>query len=235
MPSPAMIVAAIALFVALGGVGYAAVTIPRNSVSSESIRDGAVRKADIRANAVDGGKVAANALTGADIRESSLGPVPSAVGLKSLPLVRATPTSGADAAAARAAAPPITLLTRGQLSIYAKCMKDVALNVVRAEVFVRTAADGAIATGGVTLDGGDGSLFLNVATPELDRRIDQETAGLNLANLSTLGSVSAVAADGTSLRALTHVAAKNGTLAGPAGQGLYGAGDVCLFGGFVSG
>ena len=230
-----MMVALAALFIALGGAGYAAVTLPRNSVSTDTIRDGAVRKAKIRANAVDGSKIASNAVTGDDILESSLGPVPSAAGLKTLSLVRSTPTLGADEASARAAAPEIPLFAKGQLTLYGKCFKNNGLNQVRAEVFVRSSVDGAIATGNVILEGGDGTAFLNVATPELERRVDVELANANFANVSTLQSVSAVSPDGTSLRILTHLAAKNGVLAGPAGQGIYGNGDVCLFGGFVAG
>lgn len=234
-PSPALVISIVALFIALGGVGYAAVTLPRNSVSTDSIRDGAVRKVKIRANAIDSSKIASNAVTGADVLESSLGPVPSVSGLKTLALVKSAPTAGADEASARAAAPEIPLFAKGQLTLYGKCFKNTGANQVRAEVFIRSTVDGAIATGNVILEGGDGSTFLNVATPELERRVDVELANANFANVSTLQSVSAVSPDGTSLRILTHLAAKNGVLAGPAGQGIYGNGDVCLFGGFVAG
>ena len=41
-PSPALVVACVSLVVALGGVSYAAVTLPKNSVGSRQIRKGAV-------------------------------------------------------------------------------------------------------------------------------------------------------------------------------------------------
>jgi hypothetical protein len=41
-PSPAMVVACLALVVALGGTGYAAVSLPRNSVGTDQLRAGAV-------------------------------------------------------------------------------------------------------------------------------------------------------------------------------------------------
>ena len=41
-PSPAMIVALAALFVALGGTSYAAFSLPKNSVGSAQIKRGAV-------------------------------------------------------------------------------------------------------------------------------------------------------------------------------------------------
>jgi hypothetical protein len=47
-PSPALIVALLALFVALAGTGYAAFKLPRNSVGSRQIRTGAVQSSDVR-------------------------------------------------------------------------------------------------------------------------------------------------------------------------------------------
>ena len=46
-PSPAMIVALAALFVALGGTSYAAFSLPKNSVGSAQIKRGAVTKTKI--------------------------------------------------------------------------------------------------------------------------------------------------------------------------------------------
>ena len=57
-----MVVACIALVVALGGTGYAAIKLPRNSVGNKQLR----------ANAVTGGKVRNGALTAKDFRASSL-------------------------------------------------------------------------------------------------------------------------------------------------------------------
>ena len=56
--SYANVVATLALFLAIGGVGYAATRLPKNSVGTRQIRNGAV--------------------TGAKIKLSSLGTVPSA-------------------------------------------------------------------------------------------------------------------------------------------------------------
>jgi hypothetical protein len=47
-PSPTLLVALLALFVALAGTGYAAFKLPRNSVGSRQIRTGAVRSSDVR-------------------------------------------------------------------------------------------------------------------------------------------------------------------------------------------
>ena len=71
-PSPALVVACVALFVALGGTGYAALQLPRNSVGSKQIRKGAVKNSEIARNAVTGAKVRPRSLTASDFRASSL-------------------------------------------------------------------------------------------------------------------------------------------------------------------
>ena len=41
-PSPSMVVALMALFVALGGTSYAALKLPKNSVGNRQLKTGAV-------------------------------------------------------------------------------------------------------------------------------------------------------------------------------------------------
>ena len=77
-PSPAMVVAFIALFVAIGGSSYAVTRLPAKSVGAKQIRTGAVRTVHIAQNAVTGAKIKNASITGADIKMSSLGGVPSA-------------------------------------------------------------------------------------------------------------------------------------------------------------
>src|SRR4051812_19663682 len=67
-PSPAMAVALLSLVVAMGGTGYAAINLPKNSVGTKQIKR----------NAVVSSKVKKDTLTGADVNESRLGPVPTA-------------------------------------------------------------------------------------------------------------------------------------------------------------
>jgi hypothetical protein len=47
-PAPATVISVIALFVALGGTGYAAVTLPRNSVGPKQLRKNAVTSAKVK-------------------------------------------------------------------------------------------------------------------------------------------------------------------------------------------
>ena len=75
-PSPAMIVALIALFAALSGSAYAA--LGKNTVGSKQLKAKAVTTGKLANNAVNGTKVAKGSLTGEDINVGALGTVPSA-------------------------------------------------------------------------------------------------------------------------------------------------------------
>ena len=76
-PSPAMIVALIALFVAMGGSSYAAVKISardinRGAVGTRAIADNSVRSGDIHNATVSGIDVKDDSLTNADIDNTNL-------------------------------------------------------------------------------------------------------------------------------------------------------------------
>ncbi|MGH3131916.1 MAG: hypothetical protein ACRDNX_13965, partial [Gaiellaceae bacterium] len=47
-PSPAMVIACLALLLALGGTGYAATNLPRNSVTSITVKDFSLLAKDFR-------------------------------------------------------------------------------------------------------------------------------------------------------------------------------------------
>jgi hypothetical protein len=105
LPSPALVIACVALFVSLGGVSYGLATgsvdsreIKNNSVRSADIRNNDLRSKDVRNNTlrtfdirnnevrgfdirnstIQGRDVAFDTLTGTDISEASLAKVPSA-------------------------------------------------------------------------------------------------------------------------------------------------------------
>ena len=76
-PSPAMIVALLALFVALGGSSYAAVKIgardiQRGAVGTRAIANNSIRSGDIRNATVSGADVKDDSLTNADIDNANL-------------------------------------------------------------------------------------------------------------------------------------------------------------------
>jgi hypothetical protein len=94
-PSPATVLASIALFVSLGGVSYGVATgsidsreiknntvrskdIRNNQVASRDIRNNSVRGRDVRNSSLTGSDVKNDSLRGSDILETSLGLVPSA-------------------------------------------------------------------------------------------------------------------------------------------------------------
>ena len=77
-PSPALVISLIALFVALGGTGYAALSLPKNSVGTKQLKKNAVTGSKIKKNAVTSSKVKDHSLTGADINLGALGSVLSA-------------------------------------------------------------------------------------------------------------------------------------------------------------
>ena len=105
LPSPALVISCVALFVSLGGVSYGLAKgsidsreIKNNTVRSGDVRNNTLRSKDVRNNTlrtfdirnnevrgfdirnstVQGRDVAFNTLTGNDVSESSLGKVPSA-------------------------------------------------------------------------------------------------------------------------------------------------------------
>lgn len=71
-PSPAMIVAMIALVVALGGTSYAATKLSKNSVGVKQIKRNAVTSSKIKANSVTSSKVKDHALLARDFQAGSL-------------------------------------------------------------------------------------------------------------------------------------------------------------------
>jgi hypothetical protein len=77
-PTPSMVVALLALFVALGGGAYAAIKLPPNSVGSRQLKTSAVTRGKLAKNAVTGAKVKNGSLTGADLNVAGLPKVPSA-------------------------------------------------------------------------------------------------------------------------------------------------------------
>jgi hypothetical protein len=129
-PSPAMVVAVIALILALTGTAFAA--LGKNTVGSRQLKSKSITTGKIANNAVNGAKVANGSLSGSDINIAALGTVPSA-------------TSAASAANANtvgghaAACPANTILIRGV------CF-DAAANPVANTL--KEAADACAAKGG---------------------------------------------------------------------------------------
>jgi hypothetical protein len=71
-PSPAMLVALMALVVSLGGNSYAAVTLAKNSVTSRAIKDGEVKRVDLAKGAVGTRQVGDGSLLAGDFKAGQL-------------------------------------------------------------------------------------------------------------------------------------------------------------------
>jgi hypothetical protein len=95
-PSPATVIASIALFVSLSGVSYGVATgfidsreiknnevrsldIRNNEIRTRDLRNNEVRGLDIRNSTVQSRDIAINAVTGEDVKEDTLQKVPSAL------------------------------------------------------------------------------------------------------------------------------------------------------------
>lgn len=82
-PSPAMIVAIVALFVAMGGTVYAASTIngkaiKKNSLPGNRVKASSLPGSKIKKKSIAGNRLKNDTITGAKVSEESLGKVPSA-------------------------------------------------------------------------------------------------------------------------------------------------------------
>lgn len=93
-PSPALVVATLALFVALGGTSYAAIALPRDSVGTIQLKAGAVTSPKVRdgsLSAIDLSPAARRALMGRAGAQGPAGPKgdPGADGISGYEIVEA--------------------------------------------------------------------------------------------------------------------------------------------------
>lgn len=70
-PSPAMVVAILALCLAVGGTAFAAVKLGKNAVKTKNIKNGAVTESKIAGNAVTESKIANGAVSAGKLGASS--------------------------------------------------------------------------------------------------------------------------------------------------------------------
>lgn len=85
-PSPALVIACLALFVSLGGVSYGLAT---GAIDSREIKNNSVRSKDVRNRSLRGKDVGTARLGGRTIKEATLGSVPGAEGVTHTAVVRA--------------------------------------------------------------------------------------------------------------------------------------------------
>jgi hypothetical protein len=129
LPSPAMVVAMISLFVALGGVSYGLAT---GSIDSREVKNNSLRSRDVRNGILTGRDMGRDRVGGGAVKESSLGTVPSA--------------SIADGGARHASVTSAGVLARGRSVVSAARTSEGRYQVifdrdVRNCVFAATIAD----------------------------------------------------------------------------------------------
>lgn len=222
--------------------------IRNNTVRTQDIRNGGVLGKDVRNGTLTGADVRNNTLTGADVDESTLATVPRAIlaagadtanratrvdSVKTAGFKRVgTSASDPDPNAARDAATRVPLFSFGAFDFYGKCFADSDDDNVIGEVLIATRVDGSIFDS--DNDSVEGNPLLDTATPEIDRQVLENSSGVDSSDIDhTHPPAIAYAPDGTAVVARASVATKNGDV--PGGNGVYGAGDVCLFSGNVIG
>ncbi|HEX6654443.1 MAG TPA: hypothetical protein VF072_16975 [Thermoleophilaceae bacterium] len=175
-PSPALIVASLALFVSLSGVSYGVATgfidsreiknnevrsidIRNNEIRTKDLRNNEVRGIDIRNSTVQGRDIALNTVTGEDVKEDTLQKVPSALladsatsadavkTLKTIPLTAVA--EGSD---------PVVLATHGPLTVKGECATGTVARLTVSTTEAHSAAAGQPGTVTPDVDPTDGDV-----------------------------------------------------------------------------
>ncbi len=241
-PSPAMLVACLALIVAVGG-GTLAVAKKGGGKK--------INGAKLKKRSVPAGKLKKHTITGNEVNLNKLGKVPSAKAADTAgsatsatsatsagvagSLATLSPQthtkltssgSGPNYDAAREAAAAVTVYEDSHFRLYAKCFTDTGESRVYGVLLIASKQNGAIFDASSDELAGDPK-YLDVATPEEEREIDDEYSEEDEAAINEADQFGATAADGFSLLGNHQIATKRGTIGG--GDGLYGPGEVCLF------
>jgi hypothetical protein len=219
--------------IAKGAVGSA--QIIGKSIKGNRLKDGTIKSKQLADGGVTGKKVADGAISSKQVAVDGLNDS-NIADYKVIGPIRVAATDGVDEATARSAAVKTQLIKSGQITISAKCFRDTTADTVFGEIYVETSANGAIFEGAADQKPGGNAAtdFLNTNTVEANRKLDQRsTTGPGTAAADE-GSFTITSADGVQqLIGQTSVSVKDGNLAG--GNGVYGTGNVCLFGLQLSG
>jgi hypothetical protein len=159
-PSPAMVVACLALLVALGGSSVAAVAaLGRNTVGAPQIRPNAVSTSELRNGAVTTAKLRNNSVTGLKVRNHSLTRADFIAG--TLPRGPRGPAGPAGPAGPQGAAGPT-----GPAGPAGSAGTVGSINVRQGSVTIGGggAQNGAYNTGGVTVNCGSGEKAISAGT-----------------------------------------------------------------------
>lgn len=214
-PSPALIVAMVALVAALGGT---AVGLPgKKNIDGNDLKKNVVGLKSMKNNSVGPAELKANSVNNSENARFD-----------------ASNTVKLSAGADQASAPATVLLSRGPLQLVAKCYAD-GTNI-EAHAFLRTSAPGAILTSSGDDRTGDGAEplagYVNPSEDEDDSEIGVASAVAAGDTAADFNSYAA-AHGGTSISGTLSMFVKQGSPA--AGDGPYGSGDRCIFTTYLGG
>jgi hypothetical protein len=173
-PSPALIVASLALFISLSGVSYGVATgfidsreiknnqvrsidIRNNEIRTRDLRNNEVRGIDIRNSTVQSRDIALNGVQGVDVKEDTLSKVPSAAtadsattagGVSTLKIIPVTTVPDGST--------PVVLATHGPLTLSADCATATVARLTVSTTEDDSAAGGTPGTQSPDLDAADG-------------------------------------------------------------------------------
>jgi hypothetical protein len=147
--------ATVAVFLALGGISYAAIQLPKNSVGSKQLKKGSVGTAKVKDEAVTAGKVKKGSLTGAQIDASTLGTVPRATVADS-----ADHAAAADSAAKAATADSAARATRAD--------DADALGGLSSDAYAKTVASGSFPYDPPSLSAGSCTYVKSIQVPDAE-------------------------------------------------------------------
>jgi hypothetical protein len=247
----------IAVFLVLGGAtALAAGQLGKNTVGAKQLKKNAVTVQKIKNGAITGAKIKSGTITGAKIDPASLGTVPNAQNAANAAnaahaanadnagnagtaanlngfqrkFVRVAATQAGSYEGGLAAAPEITMFSTGPLTVYAKCFGYGGS--VYGMLFIKTAVAGTLFDS--YSDSAEGHPYLAPGTPESNRELYSLSVSGN--NSYYYGDnyyvFSAIAPGGTSVSGKFEVGVKQGSP--PEGDGPFGPGDACLFGGHMT-
>jgi hypothetical protein len=252
-PSPAMVVASLALVFAMGGTTWAVTSLPANSVGIAQLRTGAVTNtkigsravsnAKLRAASVSATKIAKDAVTGGDVKngaltgfdlkdntltgtqvaESKLGIVPSATKAAAVTGVTVLKSAHIPEASDEAGAPMTILGSRGDVAFYAKCFRDADGTSTDARIYF------SVLPGHTALYNTGAAGYVTAATAETARVIQSAKATTGSVDGDTSTAVFRATTGTTTISGVIgDVFAKNG--AAPGGDGPFGPGNSCIVG-----
>lgn len=169
----ANVMSTLAVFIALGGVSYAAVKLPRNSVGSAQIKKNAVTGSKVRNSSLTGADIKNRSLTAADFRGTLLG-AQGPAGPKGDPGATGTPGPKGDPGAPGVAGPKGDPGAKGDPGLQGPGAKDFVMSLPKASGFT----DLATLDNGLKVTGICGQAAVSVTIETTSTGMTFEGAGL---------------------------------------------------------